>query len=70
MKQIFTTETFDNWFVNRRDIRAKVRVQARIDRAGLGNFGDCEPWVKACRKCASTIAQAIACILSSVGSRW
>lgn len=43
MKQILTTETFDNWFTSLRDIRAKARVQARIDRAGLGNFGDCEP---------------------------
>ena len=43
MKQILTTDLFDEWFVNLRDIRAKVRIQARIDRAGLGNFGDSEP---------------------------
>lgn len=43
MKQIFTTRVFDSWFVGLRDVRAKVRIQARIDRAGLGNFGDCEP---------------------------
>lgn len=43
MKQILTTDTFDGWFTGLRDIRAKVRIQARIDRASLGNFGDCEP---------------------------
>ncbi len=43
MKQILTTDLFDEWFVGLRDIRAKVRIQARIDRAGLGNFGDSEP---------------------------
>jgi len=43
VKQILTTEVFDDWFAGLRDIRAKVRIQARIDRAELGNFGDCEP---------------------------
>lgn len=43
MKQIFTTATFDGWFAGLRDVRAKVRIQARIDWAALGNFGDCEP---------------------------
>lgn len=43
MKQIFTTEVFDDWFAGLRDIRARVRIQARIDRAELGNFGDAEP---------------------------
>lgn len=43
MKQVFTTEIFDGWFAGLRDLRAKVRVQARIDRTALGNFGDCVP---------------------------
>ena len=43
MKQLLTIDTFDGWFAGVRDIRAKVRIQARIDRAELGNFGDCEP---------------------------
>lgn len=43
MKIIQTTPTFDNWFVALRDRNVKVRVQMRIDRAELGNFGDCEP---------------------------
>ncbi len=43
MKQIVTSEIFDDWFTGLRDARAKARVQARIDRAQLGNFGDSEP---------------------------
>jgi putative addiction module killer protein len=43
MKIIQTTPTFDNWFSSLRDRSVKVRVQMRIDRAELGNFGDCEP---------------------------
>lgn len=43
MKQIVTTEFFDDWFADLRDARAKVRIQVRIDRAQLGNFGDSEP---------------------------
>lgn len=42
MKQILTTEVFDAWFSGLRDVRARVRIQARIDRAELGNFGDCK----------------------------
>jgi putative addiction module killer protein len=40
MKSIFTTEQFDNWFSNLQDKQAKARIQARIDRAELGNLGD------------------------------
>ncbi|MDY7546710.1 type II toxin-antitoxin system RelE/ParE family toxin [Glaciimonas sp. CA11.2] len=43
MKTIQTTATFDHWFVSLRDRTVRVRVQMRIDRAELGNFGDCEP---------------------------
>jgi len=40
---IQTTALFDNWFSNLKDRTGKMRVQARIDRAEDGNFGDCEP---------------------------
>jgi len=40
---IQTTTLFDNWFSNLKDRTGKMRVQARIDRAEDGNFGDCEP---------------------------
>ncbi|MGF6691021.1 putative addiction module killer protein [Metapseudomonas resinovorans] len=43
MKSILTTDSFDEWFASLRDKRAVMRIQARIDRAEDGNFGDCEP---------------------------
>lgn len=43
MNSILTTEVFDAWFFGLKDMQAVRRVQARIDRAEDGNFGDCEP---------------------------
>lgn len=43
MKSVLTTATFDNWLSNLTDRRAFFRIQARIDRAEDGNFGDCKP---------------------------
>ncbi|MDP1716903.1 MAG: type II toxin-antitoxin system RelE/ParE family toxin [Burkholderiales bacterium] len=43
MNTIQTTEIFDAWFEGLRDRIAKARIQARIDRAEEGNFGDCRP---------------------------
>jgi len=43
MLNIQTTEVFDAWYDGLRDVRAKRRIQVRIDRAEDGNFGDCEP---------------------------
>lgn len=42
MKKILTTETFDEWFGTLRDLQAKARIEARIQRAKNGNFGDCK----------------------------
>jgi len=40
MIQIQTTEIFDAWFTSLKDKQAVARIQARIDRAEDGNFGD------------------------------
>jgi putative addiction module killer protein len=40
MKAIYTTEIFDGWFESLKDRQAARRIQARIDRAEDGNFGD------------------------------
>ena len=48
MLTIKTTSTFDLWFAALTDVRAQARVQARIDRAEGGNFGDCEPIGEGC----------------------
>ena len=43
MKSILTTERFDDWYADLKDRQAVTRIQARIDRAEDGNFGDCAP---------------------------
>jgi len=43
MIAIRQTEYFAGWFANLRDRQAKLRIQARIDRAALGNTGDAAP---------------------------
>ena len=43
MPTILTTEVFDVWFSGLRDVTTARRIQARIDRAEAGNFGDCAP---------------------------
>lgn len=40
MNSIYTTEVFDAWFESLKDKQTARRIQARIDRAGEGNFGD------------------------------
>ncbi len=40
MIEVRTTEAFDKWFINLKDRKAKARIQARIDRVEIGNFGD------------------------------
>lgn len=42
MIEIRTSEYFDEWFEGLRDRQARFRIQTRIDRAELGNFGDCK----------------------------
>ena len=43
MYEIEQTETFSTWLHELKDIRARARIKARIERAGKGNFGDWSP---------------------------
>lgn len=43
VRMVLTTETFDAWFAQLRDSRGRARIQARLDRAALGNLGTCAP---------------------------
>lgn len=45
---IHTTDTFDVWFASLHDVRVRARIQARIDRAEDGSFGDCQPIGEGC----------------------
>lgn len=40
MGVVLTTEPFDIWYANLRDLQIRSRVLARIRRAELGNLGD------------------------------
>jgi len=43
MIEIRETDTFKKWFISLKDKRAKARIDVRIKRVMLGNFGDVEP---------------------------
>lgn len=43
MIEIRKTEVFARWLDNLRDIQARARVQARIERLAAGNPGDVKP---------------------------
>ena len=43
MIEVRQTETFAKWLIKLRDLRARARIQARIDRLELGNAGDAKP---------------------------
>lgn len=43
MITVLSTEIFDGWIDELKDLRAKTKIQARIRRLKNGNFGDIEP---------------------------
>lgn len=43
MREIIKSQTFDRWLRSLRDIQAKARVETRIRRLSIGNFGDVKP---------------------------
>jgi putative addiction module killer protein len=43
MLQIRKTETFAQWLDGLRDVRARARVQVRVERLAAGNPGDVGP---------------------------
>jgi putative addiction module killer protein len=43
MIEVRKTEVFAKWFNGLKDRQAKARIQARIDRVEMGNFGDVAP---------------------------
>jgi putative addiction module killer protein len=43
MVEIKKTDTFAQWLDSLRDIRARARIQARIQRFASGNTGDIKP---------------------------
>lgn len=43
MIEIIKSATFDRWLTGLRDVRARARIQVRIDRLAAGNPGDVQP---------------------------
>lgn len=43
MLEIRKTELFANWLDSLRDVRARARVQVKIERLAAGNPGDVQP---------------------------
>ena len=43
MFELVKSTTFDAWFLELRDVRAKARIAARLDRVADGNLGDVKP---------------------------
>jgi len=43
MIEIRETDTYKKWFRSLKDKRAKARIDVRIRRISLGNFGNVEP---------------------------
>ena len=43
MLEVRQTAVFVTWFKKLKDRKAKARIQVRIDRLELGNFGDVAP---------------------------
>ncbi len=41
--ELVKSGAFDTWFGSLRDIRARARIAARLDRIADGNFGDVKP---------------------------
>jgi len=41
--EVRKTKIFTKWFDNLKDRRARARIQVRIDRMEMGNFGDVSP---------------------------
>ena len=44
--EIRKTDTFAQWIDGLRDVRARARVQARIERLAVGHVGDVKPVVE------------------------
>ena len=43
MIEVRQTEVFARWFLRLRDLRARARIQTRVDRLEMGNAGDARP---------------------------
>jgi putative addiction module killer protein len=43
MLELIKSATFDRWLAGLKDVRARARIEVRLDRLALGNAGDVKP---------------------------
>ena len=60
---------FNGWFDSLNDRNAQQRIDARLGRVQLGNFGDTRPLAKEFTNSALTTARGIASTLVEMGIR-
>jgi putative addiction module killer protein len=70
MIEIRKTETFAQWLDGLRDLRARARVQVRIERLAAGNAGDVKAVGKVSLNCESITVRGTEYISPSGGVRW
>lgn len=69
MIEVHKTEVFAQWLDDLRDIHARARVQARIERLAAGNPGDVQPVGEGVSELRIDYGPVIGCILrNEVGS--
>jgi hypothetical protein len=67
MIEVRKTEVFVQWLDGLRDIQARARIQARIERLGTGNPVMSSQSVQVFRSCESTMDRVTGCISKSEG---
>jgi hypothetical protein len=55
-------DVFGRWLLELRDVQARARINARVNRLALGNFGDCKPLREGVWELRIDWGRAIACI--------
>ena len=67
MLELRKTEEYAKWLNNMRDIRARARVQARVERLAAGNPGDVSPVGEGVSDCALITGPVTGCISRNRG---
>jgi putative addiction module killer protein len=68
--ELLKTDRFARWLDALRDVRARARVQARIERLAAGNAGDVAAVGEGVQKCGSTMAPDTESTSRNAGVTW
>ena len=70
MMEVRKTDVYVRWLDGLRDIRARARILARVERLAMGNPGDVEPVGEGVSELRITMVLAIGCTTSNRGTSW